>query len=415
VQSPFQYRNGELHCGAVPLRDIVEGCGTPVYVYSADGILDRFRAYRDSLRGVPNEICYAVKANSNLAVLGLLTKQGAGFDIVSGGELFRVLRAGGDPAKVVFSGVGKRRDEIEYALAQGIHSFNCESESELELLASCATSAGRRAKVAIRVNPDVDAVTHPYISTGLRDHKFGIPIERAMDLYRRAAAQPALELHGVSCHIGSQMLDPAPLFESINKVLAFALDLRSSGIAIRRLDLGGGLGVAYRPTETSPPIAAYAAEVTRLVKDSGLTVVVEPGRSIVAECGALLTTVIARKNSGAKDFVIVDAAMNDLIRPALYQAHHEIIPVEQTGGPPIVADIVGPVCETGDFLARSREVAAVATGQAIALLTAGAYGFVLASNYNSRPRAAEVLVENSSWRIVRERETLEDLIRGESL
>lgn len=415
MDSPFQYRNDELCCDGVALREIAAQCGTPVYVYSAHGIAARFGAYRDALREIPHEICYAVKANSNLAVLSLLARLGSGFDIVSGGELFRVLRAGGDPAKVVFSGVGKTPDEIDFALREGIHSFNCESEAELELLNSRACALGKRASLAIRVNPDVDAATHPYISTGLRDHKFGVPMEQAIALYQRASQLPGVRPDGVSCHIGSQLLDPAPLFEALEKVVDLALRLRASGIPIERLDLGGGLGVAYKSGETTPDVASYAAEVVRAVRGSGLKVVLEPGRSIAAESGALLTTVLARKSSAAKEFVIVDAAMNDLIRPALYQAHHEILPLERNGASEIVADVVGPVCETGDFLARGRAIPAVGAGDRLAILTAGAYGYVLASNYNSRPRAAEVLVENRSWRIVRERETLEDLVRGESI
>jgi diaminopimelate decarboxylase len=415
VEIPFQYLDQELHCDRVPLREIAAACGTPAYIYSAAGIAARFHAYRDSLAAVPHEVCYAVKANSNLAILAMLAKLGSGFDIVSGGELFRVLRAGGDPEKVVFSGVGKTPAEIGYALDAGIHSFNCESEAELEMLSALAAARNVQAHVAIRVNPDVDAATHPYISTGLRDHKFGIAIEGAPRLYHRAAGMRGIVPDGVSCHIGSQLLDPAPLLEAIGKVLRLAQKLRAAGIAIRRLDLGGGLGVAYRTHDTTPSIASFAADVVTAVKGSGLTIVVEPGRSIVAECGALLTTVIARKKSAEKEFVIIDAAMNDLIRPALYQAHHEILPVRDGNAPTLHADIVGPVCETGDFLARGRSLPAVEPGDIVAVLTAGAYGFVLASNYNSRMRAPEVLVENESWRVVRERETLEDLIRGESI
>lgn len=415
MDSPFQYRDEELCCDGVSLRAIADKCGTPAYVYSASGIASRFDAYRKALGDIEHEICYAVKANSSLAILAMLAKLGSGFDIVSGGELFRVLRAGGDPSKVVFSGVGKTSQEIDYALDEGIHSFNCESEAELQLLNDRAVLRSKRANIAIRVNPDVDAVTHPYISTGLRDHKFGVAMERAFDLYRHASQLPGVRLNGVSCHIGSQLLDPAPLFEAIEKVITLALRLRDSGIAIERLDLGGGLGVAYKSVESTPDIASYAAQVSLTVAGSGLKVVLEPGRSIVAECGALLTTVLARKTSSAKVFVIVDAAMNDLIRPALYQAHHEIAPVHFGGKQPIIADVVGPVCETGDFLARARPIADVCAGDRLAILTAGAYGFVLSSNYNSRPRVPEVLVENGSWRIVRERETLEDLIRAESV
>lgn len=419
--TPFSYRDGRLYCDGVKLSDIARNTGTPVYVYSAAGILERFRAYDSALGGDPHRVCYAVKANSNLAVLHLLARAGAGFDIVSGGELYRVLQAGGDPRRVVFSGVGKTRGEMEYALSCGIHSFNCESEREIEVLSSVAAGRGQHASVAIRVNPDVDAATHPYISTGLRNNKFGIEIERAEEVYLKAARMPGIVPESISCHIGSQILDVAPVFEAIDKVISLARRLLALGLPIRSLDLGGGLGVAYQPDQQTPSIAAFVSRLRQVVEPLGLAILLEPGRSIVAECGALLTTVIFRKRNAAKDFVIVDAAMNDLLRPALYSAHHEIMPLEEPDegdapaeGATMTADVVGPVCETADFLARDRSLPVIEEGELAALLTAGAYGFVLSSNYNSRPRVAEVLVEEGRWRVVRQRESLEDLVRGES-
>jgi diaminopimelate decarboxylase len=416
LESPFQYLGGVLCCDGVPLDSTAQRHGTPAYVYSAAGIAARFRAYDDSFGDLPHRICFAVKANSNLAVLNLLARLGAGFDIVSGGELHRVLTAFGDPAKVVFSGVGKTAAEMEFAIGRGIHSFNSESEAELELLSRVAAGLGANVRVALRVNPDVDAVTHPYISTGLRDHKFGVDIDMVERLYDRAAELPGLTPEGISCHIGSQLLDPAPLLEALDRVLALAGRLRDRGLPIAHIDLGGGLGVAYESRRQAPPIASYVAEARRRLRDCGLTVMLEPGRSIVADCGVLLSRVIYRKRSTTREFVVVDAAMNDLIRPALYQAHHEIVPLaEPAGDARMVADVVGPVCETGDFLARNRELPEIAKGDLVAILTAGAYGFVQASNYNSRPRAAEILVENNAARLVRERETYDDLIRGETL
>jgi diaminopimelate decarboxylase len=413
MTSPFGYVEEDLCCEETSLADIARQEGTPCYVYSAAGILDRFRAYDREFGDVPHRVCYAVKANSNLAILRLLAGAGAGFDIVSGGELFRVLKAGGDPARVVFSGVGKTADEVDYALGQEIHSFNCESEAELSLIDALAARRGVKVKVAVRVNPDVDATTHPYISTGLRKHKFGVDISEAEEIYKRASSFPSLLPEGVSCHIGSQILDTGPLIEAVDKMIKLADRLRASGLAIRTLDLGGGLGVAYQSNEQSPAIQDFIRSVCEKVKGLGLQLMVEPGRSIVAEAGVLLTRVLYRKSNGDKQFVIVDAAMNDLIRPALYHSHHEIIPLRRTDVGKIVADVVGPVCETGDFLARNREVANVMPGDYLAICTAGAYGFVAASNYNSRPRPAEVLVEDSEWRVVRRRETLEDLVRGE--
>lgn len=411
----FSYRNGTLACEDVPLDTIAQAHGTPAYIYSRKAMVHRFRSYRDALTGLPHRICYSVKANSNLAVLATLAREGAGFDIVSGGELYRVLAAGGDPASVVFSGVGKTEAEIRFALEERIHSFNCESEAELELISRCAVALQRTASVALRVNPDVDAITHPYISTGLREHKFGIDFSAAEALYSRAAKLPGIVPEGVSCHIGSQILDVNPLLESADKVLALATLLRASGLAIRHVDLGGGLGVPYRSNDPATPVDSFINRLRPRIQNSGFTLMLEPGRSIVAEAGVLLTRVLIVKQNGDKRFVVVDAAMNDLIRPALYQAHHEIVPVKQPSGcKPMKVDIVGPVCESGDFFARNRDVPPVQPGDLLAILTAGAYAFSLSSNYNSRPRPCELLVEGDCIHLARRRETFEDLVRGES-
>ncbi len=383
----FTYSGNDLYCERVALADLAARVGTPAYVYSAQTILDNFRSYDEAFGGIPHLICYAVKANSSLAILSLLARAGAGFDIVSGGELFRVLQAGGDPSKVVFSGVGKTADEVDYALANGIHAFNCESEGELGLIDAIAARRGVEAGFAVRVNPDVDAVTHPYISTGLTEHKFGIALDEAAGVYERARRFRNLKAEGVSCHIGSQILDPTPIYEALEKVLRLAGQLRDAGHPIRRLDLGGGLGVAYREGDRAPEIAGFVKAMEAKLCASGLRIEVEPGRSIVGPAGALLTRVLYRKRNGTKEFVIVDAAMNDLLRPTLYRAHHEILPVRKSGMPPLVADVVGPVCETGDFLARDREMPNVMPGDYLAVMTAGAYGFSLSSNYNSRPRS----------------------------
>ncbi|MGC4055937.1 MAG: diaminopimelate decarboxylase [Paludibaculum sp.] len=410
---PFEYREGVLYCEGVEVSKIAEQAGTPCYVYSSRGILDRFHSYDQGLYGLPHRVCYAVKANSNLSLLNLLAQAGAGFDIVSGGELHRVLKAGGDPAKVVFSGVGKTREEIDSALQFGIHSFNCESEAEIALISSLASRLGKTASIAVRVNPDVDASTHPYISTGLKEHKFGIDIAEVEAVYQRAAALPGISLDGVSCHIGSQLLDPAPLLEAATKMLALVGRLRAKGIAIKELDLGGGLGVPYRAGDPRPDVETFLRKIRQLVDGHNLFLMFEPGRSVVAESGALLSRVLYRKKNGEKEFVIIDASMTELIRPALYEAHHEILPLRKSKFGTVVANIVGPVCESGDFLAENREVANVLPGDLIAVMTAGAYGFVMASNYNSRVRPCEVLVEGDTWRVVRKRETPEDLIRGE--
>jgi diaminopimelate decarboxylase len=410
----YTYQQDTLYCEEVALADIASRAGTPCYVYSSRAVLGKYRSYDEAFGDLPHRICYAVKANSSVGLLALLAGAGSGFDIVSGGELFRVLKAGGDPSSVVFSGVGKTAGEVEYALAQRIHSFNCESQDELALIDALAARLGVQARVALRVNPDVDAATHPYISTGLREHKFGIDITEVEGVYRQAASLRNLRLEGVSCHIGSQLLDTDPMMEAVDIMLALVERLRSSGIPIRHLDLGGGLGVPYKPADTAPEVRGFIAQVREKVRGRDLEVMVEPGRSIVGEAGVLLTRVLYRKRTGRKEFVVVDAAMNDLIRPSLYQSHHEIIPLRRiVSRGAVLADVVGPVCETGDFLARDRELANVFPGDLLAVCTAGAYGFVLASNYNSRPRPPEILVEGSSWRTLRARETYEDLVRGE--
>ncbi len=410
----FSYCENSLYCDSVALDDIAQRAGTPCYVYSSQSVLENFRAYDEGLGELPHRICYAVKANGSLAILTLLAKAGAGFDIVSGGELFRVLKAGGDATRVVFSGVGKRSDEIDFALEKGIHSFNCESEPELALINALAARRGVRASFALRVNPDVNAETHPYISTGLREHKFGIDIREAEGIYDRARELPNLDARGVSCHIGSQLLDVNPIFGALEKVLALVERLRAAGHGIEHADLGGGLGVSYQPEDRPPAIRTFVECIRKRLEGMGLKVMLEPGRSIVGPAGVLLARVLYRKRNMDKEFVVVDAAMNDLIRPSLYRSYHNILPLRKTERPDVLADVVGPVCETGDFLARDRKVANVAPGDYLALATTGAYGFVQASNYNARRRAAEVLVEGDKWRIIRARETYEDLVRGET-
>jgi diaminopimelate decarboxylase len=411
---PLEYQGRALTMDGVALADVAAAVSTPCYVYSAATIRENYRAYDKALDGVPHTVCYAVKANGNISLLRLLVQEGAGFDIVSGGELYRVLRAGGDPARIVFSGVGKTAAEIDAALQAGIFGFNCESEPELALIDSLAHRRGLTVRVALRVNPNVQASTHAYISTGSKAHKFGIDIDAAEAVYARARELTSLRLDGVSCHIGSQLLDTGPVLAAVDRVLALVDCLQRRGFAIRDVDFGGGLGVAYRPDEVAPAVDELISAVREKLRGRDLHVLVEPGRSIVGNAGVLLTRVLYRKHTGDKEFVIVDAAMNDLIRPALYSAHHEILPVRAAaGGGTLVADIVGPVCESGDFLARDRKLPEVLPGDLLTVCTAGAYGFVQASTHNARPRAAEVLIEDGSWRIIRERETYEDLVRGE--
>ena len=410
---PVTYQHGALAMDGVELATVAAREGTPCYVYSAAAIRENFCAYDSAFGNSPHTICYAVKANGNLALLRLLAQAGAGFDIVSGGELFRVLKAGGDPAKVVFSGVGKTAGEIEEALAAGVGFFNCESEPELALIDSLAARLGKKARVALRVNPDVEAETHAHISTGRLLHKFGVDIGEAEAVYRRARELKNLSLEGVSCHIGSNLMKPESLMEAADRVLELVTKLRAQGFNIRHVDFGGGLGVQYKPEDPAPAIGEFVTALRGRLAGKDLHAAVEPGRSIVGAAGVLLTRVLYRKNTGGKEFVIVDAAMTDLIRPVLYDAYHEILPLRESGHAKVTVDVVGPVCETGDFLAQGRGLPEVFPGDLLAICTAGAYGFVQASTYNGRPRVAEVLVENGAWRVIRKRETYADLIRGE--
>jgi diaminopimelate decarboxylase len=406
----------ELHCDRSPLTRLAERFGTPLYVYSATTIRERIRAFERAFRSVDHCLCYSVKANSNLSVLRMLAKLGCGFDVVSGGELQRVIRAHRSAArKVVFSGVGKNVAEMEMALRAGILLFNLESPSELETLAGCAARQKRTARIAFRVNPDVPADTHPYISTGLRKHKFGVPFDESRQLYARAAESKYLQVAGVSVHIGSQITDLAPFSAAMERIAELVWQLRSDGHAIRYIDAGGGLGINYRDgsEEFSKSVVAYSKAVTKPLRRLGIKLLLEPGRSIIGPAGSLLTRVLYRKTNGEKKFLVVDAAMNDLIRPSLYQAEHQIAPVRATDTTSETVDIVGPVCESGDFFARGRELPAVREGELLAILDAGAYGMALASNYNSRPRPAEVMVDGKSAKLIRKRETVTDLLRAE--
>ncbi|MDU4055782.1 MAG: diaminopimelate decarboxylase [Pseudomonas oryzihabitans] len=408
----FAVRAGELHAEGVALSAVAQEFGTPAYVYSRAHIEGQYRAYTDALAGLPHLVCFAVKANSNLGVLNVLARLGAGFDIVSRGELERVLAAGGDPHRVVFSGVGKTRDDMRRALEVGVHCFNVESTDELERLQQVAAELGVVAPISLRVNPDVDAGTHPYISTGLKENKFGIDIADAEAVYARAAELPNLDILGVDCHIGSQLTTLPPFLDALDRLLALIDRLAERGIILRHLDLGGGLGVRYR--DEQPPLAGdYIQAIRERIAGRNLTLVFEPGRFIVANAGVLLTRVEYLKHTAHKDFAIVDAAMNDLIRPALYQAWMAVEPVTARQGDARRYDLVGPICETGDFLAKDRELV-LAKGDLLVIRSAGAYGFTMSSNYNTRGRAAEVMVDGDQAHLVRRRETLEELFAGES-
>ena len=424
AHSSIPRKDAPLACGEVPLDALARKYGTPLYVYSADNLLYRLQLFTEAFLSEPTPIahlvCYAVKANPSLAILKFLHHQGAGFDIVSGGELERILSIDKAPThRVVFSGVGKTAPEIDLALRSGILLFNIESEGELELVAERASKLKRRARIALRVNPDVFAETHPYISTGLREHKFGIDIRRARAVYRNAARYKWIEPAGVSVHIGSQIRSTEPFGSAVARVAGLVLELRKDGLPIRFLDAGGGLGIEYhagQPFNPEEKVRHYADALAKAIASlDSITLLLEPGRFLIAQAGALLTRVLYVKKNGEKTFVITDAGMNDLIRPALYQAHHEIVPVTpRKGARKILADIVGPVCETGDFFARDRELPAVQPGDLLAILDAGAYGMSLASNYNSRPRPAEVLVQGKRVRLIRRRETTSDMLAAES-
>jgi diaminopimelate decarboxylase len=410
----FQERNGELYAEGVPLRTVAERVGTPCYVYSLATLRRHFRVFDEAFESIPHLVCFSVKANSNLAVLRALTREGSGFDIVSGGELFRALKAGADPGKVVFSGVGKTVAEIRYALTAGILMFNLESPGELDTINTVAGQLGAKARVALRVNPDVDPKTHPYISTGLKKSKFGIHIQRSIEDYRRARSLPHIEVVGVDCHIGSQLTTVPPFVDALARIHDLVGRLQAEDFQIRYLDMGGGLGITYND-EKPPEPHQYAAALTEGLRDLEVTLLLEPGRVIVGNAGILLTKVLYLKSTDEKTFVVVDAGMNDLIRPALYGSYQGIQPVQRRNGTRFTADVVGPVCESGDFFAKDRELPAVEPGDLLAVMSAGAYGFVMASNYNTRPRPPEVLIDGQQFHIVRERERLEDLVRGESI
>jgi diaminopimelate decarboxylase len=408
----FPYISERLCCEQVSLASVAERFGTPTYVYSRSGMLDNFTRVQKGLAGVPSLVCYSVKANSNLKILRVLREAGAGFDIVSAGELARVLKAGADPGRVVFSGVGKTVEEIDAAIRAGILMFNVESAGEMDAIEARARERGKPASVAVRINPDVEAETHPYISTGQFIHKFGVPKEESVDLCRRAARSPALQVRGIACHIGSQILQAGPFLKALDEILEISRQLRSEGIQAEYLDLGGGYGIQYvdeKPLEMEHLIQ----EIKRRLAGAPYRLILEPGRAIVGNTGVLLTRVLYVKQNRQKNFVIVDSGMSDLLRPALYGSEHRILPVEKHKGGRLRADVVGPLCETGDFLGRDRELPDVEPGDLLAVMTAGAYGFALASNYNSRPRPAEVMVSGVDVELIRSREQIEDLMAGE--
>lgn len=414
----FHNKNGELYCEEVPLGKIADEIGTPAFVYSRRTLERHFKVFQEPFASVDHLVCYSVKACSNVAILKIFSRLGAGMDIVSGGELYRSLRAGMSGSRIVYSGVGKKASEIDEALLAGILMFNVESEGELALLNARAQTLGIKAPVALRVNPDVDPKTHPYISTGLKKNKFGISASRAVDIYQQAHQMSNVQPIGIDCHIGSQLTDLSPFLEAIEKLITMIKELRARGIDIRYLDVGGGLGIPYHQEE--PPVPdAYGSAIVDLVSDLGVTLILEPGRILVGNAGILLTSVLYIKKTKHKNFVIVDAAMNDLIRPSLYDAHHQIQPVLERPAPSgkrlIIGDLVGPICESGDYLAKSRALGYVEQGDLLAVMSAGAYGFSMSSNYNSRPRAAEILVDGDNYYIVRERETYADLVRGERI
>jgi diaminopimelate decarboxylase len=415
----FEYRDGELFAEQVPVKRIAREVGTPAYIYSLATLRRHYRVFDQAFAKVPHLVCFSVKSNSNLAVLRTFAKEGGGFDIVSGGELFRALKAGGDPRKIVFSGVGKKKEEIEYALNTGILMFNVESEQELTFIDQVGRGLGKRAPISLRVNPDVDPKTHPYISTGMKKSKFGIEITRSAELYKKALSLKNLEVIGVDCHIGSQLTSVGPFVDALSRVREY-LDrvlvgyLRKEGANIRYLDLGGGLGIQYKDEEPPRP-EEYAAALIQGLEGLDVTLILEPGRVIVGNAGILVTEVLYLKETEEKNFVVVDGGMNDLIRPALYGSYQAIRPVLDKKAGTIVADVVGPICESGDFFAKDREIPRPEPGDLLAVMSAGAYGFTMASNYNSHPRPPEVLVDGDKFYVVRQRETLDDLIRGETI
>ena len=410
----FDYQNDHFFCEEVPVETIAQEAGTPFYLYSHRTLRSHFRIFNAAFADVPHIVCFAVKANSNTAILRIFVQEGGGVDLVSGGELYRALKAGADPAKMVYSGVGKREDEIDFALRTGILMFNVESDQELEKINARAEILGVRAGIGLRVNPDVDPQTHPHISTGLKENKFGINIEASLKAYRRAACLKHLDIKGVSCHIGSQVTKLSPFIDALSRLKELILQLRKEGIAIRYLDLGGGLGITY-DQEAPPHPSEYARAIIDAARETDCTFIFEPGRVIVGNAGILVTRVLYTKENEGKKFIIVDAGMNDLVRPSLYGSFHLIQPVIRREREEITADVVGPICESGDFLAKGRKLPALDQGELLAVMSAGAYGFSMSSNYNSRPRAPEILVRDDRWYVIRKRETWEDLIRGEEI
>ena len=410
----FHYEGGRLFCEGVAVEDIVRETGTPLYLYSLNTLRRHFRVFDEAFAAIPHIVCFAMKANSNSAVVGAFAAMGGGADVVSGGELYRALLAGVPAGRIVYAGVGKTIPEIEYALSSGILMFNIESREELEVINAVAGRMGKKARIALRINPDVDAGTHPYISTGLKKNKFGIAIERAVDEYKAASGLANVEVVGIHQHIGSQLTETAPFVDSLEKTAGLVKRLRSDGHDIRYIDVGGGLGIRYSDEEPPEP-AELAGAIMPILKDLGCTLIFEPGRVLVGNAGCLVTRVLYRKSTEVKNFVVVDAGMNDLIRPTLYEAHHEIWPVNKRDGEEYVADVVGPICETGDFLARDRGMPVPEQGDLLAVMSAGAYGFTMSSNYNSRARAAEVMVSGDRYATVRRREDYSDLVRGEQV
>ena len=409
----FALKNGELYAESVPLTEIANRFGTPCYVYSRAALETALDEYQQELAGTDSLVCFAIKSNSNLGVLNVFARKGAGFDIVSGGELKRALAAGGDPKKIVFSGVGKSVEEMEFAINTGILCFNVESAPELDRLNEVAGRLGKKAPISFRVNPNVDPKTHPYISTGLKKNKFGVAYEDALALYQRAATLPNLEISGIDCHIGSQLLDPSPFAEALDKILILVDQLAACGIRLHHIDLGGGLGIQYKD-EQQPTAKSYLQPLLAKLKGRGLKIILEPGRRLVGNAGALLTKVEYLKPGEVKNFAVIDAAMNDLARPALYDAWHTIVPVKPREGQPRIWQIVGPICESGDFLGHDRELV-LEPGDLLAILSAGAYGMTMSSNYNTRPRVAEIMVDGNQTHLIRRRETVEELYAPESL
>jgi len=411
----YNYKDGELYIEDVPVSTIAESVGTPCYIYSYTALRDSFLSYHDAFSEVDTLICYSVKANSNLAILKSFADLGSGYDIVSLGELLRVKRAGGDLSRVVFSGVGKTAQEMKAAIEAGILFFNVESEEELHLLNRVGIELGSKAPIALRVNPDIDPKTHPYISTGFKKSKFGIEIGRAVEVYKEANRMEGIEVIAIDAHIGSQIFDLTPFVDSVKKLVGLADNLCNAGIDIRYIDIGGGLGISYRRDEKPPHPGQYSGVIINEMRDKPYKLVLEPGRSLIGNAGMMVTKVLYLKKGTAKKFVIVDAAMNDLIRPAFYESYHEILTVRESSDTSGIVDVVGPICESGDFLAQDRELPAVKSGDLLSVLSAGAYGFVMSSNYNTRPRVPEVLVRGGDFSVVRERETYDDLLKHESI